>query len=454
MECRLTELGFVLFLTVAMGGLVLPVTWAMKCGIEYRPLSITLVGGYGVLYGVVPLGAADLIAPRTYLMAGLVSLLGLSGFISGYKISHYGRATKGPSQSVVSYIDAHRPRLLIASIIIAATGFLVTVFSATTSIDAFLDAGRLGFRGSARSPVLMLIGTLMLRSLMVPPFLLTVASRRSRQIRGYVLALALAFLVYIAFDGTRSLAIGIIGSAGFGSLIGASLRRDSRSDAMSRAARLAGILAIGSIIVILAISTYEARSTLQDEGVASIGRAITGFDADPVQLAESEPLAYSRFLYRAVDVYPGDDGYLWLYPVRRTLFFFLPTGEIKPPDLNNIFAQNYPHLPPTTTLPPTLPGEGYISAGGPAGALVWLLGYGILVGIIEDKYRRSATAFLLLGTSTVETVVLGLRGQLYEQVVRMGTLAAVIWIILVASRLRMSRGEPAQHHVQRSSAQV
>lgn len=431
-------LGYLCFAGVLATSVIVVVHTNRRSAFSHNLLLSLLIGGYAAVYGIVPLvvgpGDAD-----TYGIAGLATLLGLGGLLGGWHLFPR-RARRGGDWFKKDIYRDRRPirRMCVAATIVAVTGFVLHAYVLAGSLGGYLDAGRFEYRSSIGP--LSLVTSVMTRAALVPPFLLCRSQYRSHKHVGYAYALVAATLLYLGFDGTRAAAIGVLGSAMVGRLLA---DPDERSASRRKhTARLARLATLAVVAVVLSTSLYTARSTLKTDGIAVVVDSL----ANPSSLGEivqSESLGYSRFLFEAVEHFPEDRDFMWAYPLRRTIFFFMPSGsDFKPPDMNNEFAKTI-GMRDDVTVPATLPGEGYIAAGGVVGAALWMTMYGWLGSALNRLQRTRRVWFIAVGAGTVELVLVVLRGQLYESTVRIVSLAAMVALLDIYARARFSKSPTA-----------
>lgn len=443
-------MGMALFLLVAIVAGTMASVMVFRGHFDGHPLFVGILGVYAVIYGLVPAVAPPVDVPDSiYIEAGVTSLLGLAGLIVGWNFVRTKSKIR-PRTLVPRDDTGWLLRAVLLFTALGVFGFVLNTVSAAGSVNAYLEGGRFAFRGTG-NPLLVIGGESLMRSLLVVPFLLTQSTDRRLRLLGYMYAFVGALLVYVAFNGTRAIALGLVGAAGFGHLwlhvvTGRPL---TRREGVMRAFRFAGLaLAIG----ILAMGLYNAREAMNTRGVSALATEFGDF-TDAGSVVGSEPLGYSRFLFVAVEHVPESRDFMWIYPVRRTLFFFLPSGGLKPPDLNIEFARLIPGFPPGGTVPPSLPGEGYIALGGAPGAFFWLVLYGLLGAWMERSASRSRVAQIAFGGIYVELLLLASRGQLYEDVVRVVTLLVSVWIVCFvlgrAKAVRHEAGSPRCRKVHR-----
>lgn len=427
-------------------GLIVAVRAFLKGQFSSRPMFIVFVAAYAALFGIVPL-TLDRHHP-VYSEAGLTSLLGLAGLVGGWLV--FGRMKPRPQRGPLAYDE----RRVVAVAIIFTTamvlGFFIVAIGSAGSVGAFLDGGRFRFRG-AGNPLLFTAGSTLIQSGMVPAFLLTSASSRLRR-WGYVYAGVSAVVIYWAFAGSRAVALGILGAAVIGRLWG--LPHELRPQWSRRSLRqLSGLGLVAIVFLYLVVVMYDARSDLRSEGLGAVAAAAREASAENV--LDNESVAYGRQLLLTVDRIPRDHDFMWAYPVRRVLFFYLPTGGLKPPDPPAVLGDLV--VPGARlVLPPSLPGEGYAVAGGLLGVGLWLFFYGQLGAWVERRARTSRVMRTMLGSALFYLVLVGMRGQLYGVAVVAVTQAVMVWAAdwFVRRHVRPGRVDQADVHPTRSATSM
>jgi hypothetical protein len=424
------------FAATAVLGLGAAVLTFARGGAKSRPLFLGLVAGYAVVFGLVPaVSTPPSVAGEVYDLAGTVSLVGMAGLLAGW---HFDRRPL-PARTVPLVLEpAFARSVALFCTLLALTGFLLIAMSAAGSVSSYLAAGRFSFRGTVH-PVVSVGAASLIRCGMAAPLALQLSRSRVHNAMAWVYAIFASGAVFFAFKGTRSTAIGILGAAVLGYVwryVGTEAQSFSARRRQFVAMMKAGVALL--VLVLLAVLMYEARKTLNERGLVSIIDSTSVLQSDAI--FEREPFTYSTVLYVAVDHFPDDRPYMWLAPLRRTLFAPLPTGGLKPEDPTEVMGQLIRGVASTVTVPPSLPGEGYIALGGSFGAGLWLLLYGLTGAFLERRARTSRLMTLFLGTAAVETALLTLRGQLYEQCVRTALLLVLLALVdAVSQRMEPQR---------------
>lgn len=415
--------------------------WAVWClrRLQRHAFIAVVAGGYAVIYGLVPLlriltGLADDGSSTVAVACGL----GGAGLLVGWRrgvSGHRRRTIISPAELLDRY---SRRRFLIACVTCAALGFAATAITSAGSIGAFVSQGRFETRGEG-GLLGAVIGPLMMRVLIVPVFLLAASPHRRRRTIGVLLGVFSAAFIFAATSGSRSLTLGLLGAAGVGVAFARARSAEQAhrppGDAAIRSLTrlLIGILAIVSMGVLLS-GLYEARKTFRSDGTQAVSSSLNSaatFDT----LTESEPFTYSQYLEEAAKTYPQDHPYLWLYPVRRLVFAVPVFGDLKPPDTNLVFAESI-GVGSLTTIPPTLPGEGYVVLGGLVGVFPWTFLYGFLIGRLSTSSRSPLIRVVMLAAA-IDQGLLALRGQLYESTASLLALFLISMVLWETSKFTM-----------------
>lgn len=437
----------------AAGGLYVAVTlmaalWATWCSrrLDRHAFIAVVVGGYSVVFGLVPWLRSLLgIDEELSLVGAGAALLGLLGLFAGWTFVGRSRFRSRAAVTVLALADRYRrPRFLLLCAGAVLIGFLVAAIASAGSVTAFVSQGRFEFRGQGGF-LGTIVGPLMMRLGTVPVFVLACSTDRRHRVMAWWAAVAGAVSVYVTSGGARSLAMGLLGAA----LIGSALRRQA-NPARARHPSMSGLKGLRrALMAVLAITLagvllsglYEARRTLRTEGLSAITSSLASA-VDIQTVVESEPFTYGQVLDDAVRLYPEDHDFLWVYPLRRLVFFPPGLGGLKPPDTNLVFAESL-GVSGGTTIPPSLPGEGYVVAGGLFGVFPWLALYGVLIGWASTTLRGRGVVALVLAATSVDQGLLVLRGQLYEVVVTMVTLCVLVSALSWVSRWRLRGRRPS-----------
>ncbi len=430
----MNELSGVIHLLVAALASHFAFTSARKLSSEF--LSALFFGGYAVIYGIAPLflefgGDGDVL-----FLTAIASLLALLGALGGRAMA---RAYFGPAASI-NMADLTGPKslgVIVPCGLIGVLGMAFLAYGAAGSLPAYIASGRFEFRLNPANPVMYIAGQYMAPFIGVPPLILV--SRPKTRALGFALGLVTAIFAFYFLKGTRSIAIGILLGVFVLAAIGAQRRQGRKPHGSKRG--LLALLAGGLLALIVMPNMYQARHALGTADVSPV-EALFGMDNRAIRSGENllvkEPLNYSEFLASAVRVFPSQRDFLWLYPMRRLLFFPLPSGELKPPDTNRVFAQSIGLGSGSTTIPPSLPGEGYVVLGGVAGSGLWAVLYGLGLGWWESRMFRTTASLLALAVG-FPVILLAQRGQFYEIVMQV-----VITFVLASCLIRLIRPDGAK----------
>jgi hypothetical protein len=442
----MTSLTSPLFLAVAIIGLGAAVKRLPN--VQSRPVSTALLAGYALIFGLAPLVNFWEAESGSTLKASFASLLGLFGLFLGMRL---GRLQFGEPEPIDLTSLVRTRYVLLACTLLGVSGLLMFAYGSAGSLAAYMASGRFEYRLNPRSPLLAATGAYFIPFLGIPGALLTWARSASVRLMGLAVGLSTTAFLFSFYKGARAAAVGILLTVVFAWL--ASPRRASSTGHSARLRVAVGMAVGGAIASLMLPVMYQARTTLASEGtITAFGRAIqetyltsSTAPSSTAKMFEREPLNYADYLVEATEIFPQRQDFLWVYPLRRLLFFYLPSGGAKPPDTNEIFAQAAGRVEGRTTIPPSLVGEGYIVFGGLFGVLPWVALYGVAVAFLEARLKRpvAALVFLAVGFSTA---LLALRGQLYE--LGASWMVSLLFATLIiraagARRARGSKGRPA-----------
>lgn len=400
-----------------------------------KPFSLLVMGGYALVYGIAPLALFD-DSDTEVLKSSVASLLGIIGLVAGIG---FARKQFGPPEEVRAGLPrgAARVRVAIFMAVVGAMGCVMFAYGSAGSVVRYLSSGRFEFRLDPAYPILSILGLYLIPFLCVAPLLMICSQKRVERLTGIGLGLMVAIFLFFFLKGTRSLPVGLFVGLGVMLAITTGVTKDRVKGGMKASTAVSlGLLAL--MVVTILPNLYEARKDLSS-GTVTPWSALSGGTASSnatsgTGILQREPLNYSIFLNRVVSVYPQKNDFLWLYPLRRILFFPLPSGSLKPPDTNKEVGRALGDTGNETTIPPSLPGEGYVVLGGLWGVMPWLFLYGLLIGAIESRQSRPSLALALMAVG-FSSSLLTLRGQLYEL-----TLSVVFAMLVSALVLKVCAG--------------
>lgn len=407
--------------------------------IEREFLSAIIFGGYGLAFGLAPAVVYWDGGPGV-MGASVAAFLGAVGLIVGRTIA---RRAVGAPQPLNEWIlfGEHRWRVGAGCAVVGLGGLLMFMYGSAGSIPSYLASGRFEFRLNPHSSIMSLAGLYLIPFVGVPALMLAAARSRTFQVAGIVGGVLGAMLVFYLLKGTRSIPIGLLLGLGVMALMRAAVMRSGAGQRSFRPGAAIGIVGIAVAVSLVLPNLYQARTTLSD-GEFDPVRALTGRSGSMEPrgsegIFHQEPLNYAEFLVDVVQLYPRNHDFLWLYPLRRIAFFPLSSGGLKPGDTNRIIASALGRGANETTIPPSMPGEGYVVAGGYPGVFPWLVLYGFLLGLVEASLHRRTVALTVLGMG-FGTSLLALRGQLYEIV-----LVAAVSLLVAEMVLRLTGNRQA-----------
>lgn len=398
-------------------------------------LSAIVLGSFALIYGVAPLFLGSGNRPLT---ASFTCLAAASGLLFGRRVAVglFGTPTALP---VKSMFQNGATRYIVATQILGLAGALAFALGSAGSLDSYLASTRFEYRLDPSNGALALIGLYLMPFLTAPPLIMVLAKSKALRITGIVYGVMTSLGCFFFLKGTRSLAIGLL--VGIMVLAAMSGTKQKAKRSASQQRHFVAVVAAGIIAMIVLPNMYQARHLLSSEDVSAqdvlIGDGQDG-NSGRGSIFEQEPLNYSVFLQQAVDTFPDQHEYLWLYPIRRIAFFPLKSSDdgLKPPDTNATFAAALGQGGRSTTIPPSLPGEGYVVLGGVVGSALWAILYGLGIGWLESRQHRPhvALAVIVVGFSNA---LLALRGQFYEL-----ALSMTATIVMCAFLVRVIRPRP------------
>lgn len=364
--------------------------------------------------------------------------MAILGLIYGRKMARllFGEASGLPGD------DAFRSRLIRYGLITQAIG-LAGAWSVAAgsagSLSAYLASGRFEHRLDPSSGTLVILGIYLTPFLSTAPLLMTLSKSGKVRLVGIVFGLASAMAFFFFLKGTRSMSIGLL----IGLVVLIAIHRSGHRDFTPTGHRnLAAIVLAGIAAAVILPNMYDARKVLSTEEVSAqeVIFGSTEAEDDPGGTFNQEPLDYSLHLQSAITTFPEYHEYLWLYPLRRLVFFPLkssPDGH-KPPDTNKSFATAIGKGYRSTTIPPSLPGEGYVTLGGLVGSGLWAVLYGLALGWIEARLQRPAVALAAI-TIGFSGALLALRGQFYELFLSMAATMLICSVVIRLVRPKRAR---------------
>lgn len=395
--------------------------------------------GFGFIHGLVPLLTRrldfyPLASDGDLNLAAFATLVGLGSFSVGWRMfERVWRRPMGISPGLFAWITSTKGQATLRRLfwVSAIGGYVLWYFSAVMSagsISAALAAGRFEYRSEVGMLKLLLNHSSMV--VFLPGFLGFFLSRRYCW-GGICFALSFGVLVFLVSRGARSVTLGILG----GPILGFILTRRVRPVALAR-------VAIGVVFLFLVGSgLYEVRKVMSN---ATLGEMV-----DILLTAETyenmlvrDPFNYHQMMVAAVHHFPDNQAYVNGATYRRILFFYLPRGissGLKPADVNVVFGQVVGKLQAVengTTIPPSVPGDAWINFWGLPGVVGLMFLNGLACGWILTKADQHVVWFVAVYALFFRQVMMGLRGQPYDNMVLFIFLMLASWVALWLSGWR------------------
>ncbi|MCU0873038.1 MAG: hypothetical protein MUE50_11925 [Pirellulaceae bacterium] len=404
--------------------------WSCLATIRHDLLKFLLFAGLGIVHGWVP-AIADLagIYPSTPIReeAAVFAFFGLILLWSGWEISEYFARSKARGISAAMAALTSAPvanRLAFVFWTTAILGFLawlLSILALGASVQEFAESGRFDFRLSGNAFLGWLFTGLMQFGI-IPGFLGFFISSRHRLL-GILYAVTYAALFLLITKGTRSYALGLLGSVLSGYLL-------YRKQSIPRLVTTGGI---GLGIVLLAVAMLPLRWRMSELTLPEILAFLASTEWCEGAI-EQDPLNYHENLVGVMQVFPDRHDFLHAAAYRRIPFFFLPHSKfptLKPEDPNRIVAQFLsPEVDPSLDpmYPPSFFGDIYINFYGWCG-VGFALVQGLVLAWLARIANRHTIGFLILAPNMIQFVLVGLRGQPYEIFVYI--LVSFVWTGLI-----------------------
>lgn len=383
-----------------------------------RLIRFFLFFGIGLIHGLVPLLGPDYrIASwqpslRALEQAPLLTFAGVAAMSLAWRITdHVNRGDRHPERPRVPEAIASNQRQLqriaFAAGALGVAGMLGVFILSAGSVSAYVEGSRFEFRFTGGPLAVVALQFIALAA--VPGFLAFMLRRRVWRYSCVAYAIGFSGFYYLATRGTRSIPMGVLGALLVGFIIA---RRPSRS--MSLVAITATVLS-----VFLAVGLYTVR---RDLGSLSVVQAATRLvEVDTYRDAvNTDPLNYHGAFLAAIDLFPDEHRYLYGATYRRILLAPIPValaGGLKPEDTHITFGETIAGPGTALSVPPSIPGDGYINFGGALGTVFIMAIWGGLGALADRALSRRTWTFLWLGPNLVRVSLLFLRGQPYELLV-------------------------------------
>ncbi len=257
-------------------------------------------------------------------------------------------------------------------------------------------------------------------------------ARRGRFVVSINFGIALCLFYMLAFPGTRLFVVYVIGS-----IVSGYIARDLHWR------RVVFVLGTASLaIAIVSVFAYQARRFITYGWMDSITTGMTHVQFDQVP----EPLNYHAQAIMAVENFQNSKDWYWGESYIRIVFGMLPEKfafGMKPPDTNLRFAEavDFRHNKTSVTIPPSVPGEGYINFG-LAGTILSGAIYAFVFRCSTLVYQSSGRLSFVISPAIFGIAIMAVRGQLYDLVILTVVFSSVgVASILVLERLVLSRTE-------------
>lgn len=405
--------------------------------IQRNLLRLFVFFGVGLIHGVVPMfspvyeigqwrSSADSLssaAPIAF-VAAFALAISWTIFVSKARqdpLSEPNRRASGTQSGAIlrGLSDSSRLKIALIAGLAGVAGAVGSFSLSAGSLSAYTEGSRFEYRGEGGlAPVLLFY---LVSLAFLPGFLAHFFKRTFYRHIALLYALTFAGWYYFATRGTRSIPIGIMGAV----LVGYVLSRD-RPRLLG--ARLSVALVLG---VVASVGLYAVRSDLGTLSVSGVTERLT--TAQTYQGAlDTDPLNYHAQLVAAVDLYPGQEDYTAGATYRRILFAPIPgavAGGVKPGDTHVDFGRSLYGPNSDISVPPSLPGDGYINLVGPVGMAGLMVLWGGLGAMVDRRLSSNGFWLILLGPGLVRLVLLFLRGQPYEVLV-LGITASILTCLI------------------------
>jgi hypothetical protein len=406
-------------------------------GIRSHLLILCLIVAIGILHGAAPAltppGKRSMDAMESSrLLAAWFSLGGLLALVAGYELHFrcyrsHERLRDEQDAPFAPASAAVMERYFWISIVLGLVGAFLYVRSAGVGFLEYGRASRFEFR-NFQNTLLMWPGQYLFHISFAPGFLGQFLSHRYRVLGTFHAVLSMLLAFFYLFQGTRHVALGIIGGLLFGYIYSRQLNTR----------RLLQIAVGGALMMLTAVTLYQARQGLAD---MSFGEAITrAFSPESLQEPLTrDPLNYHEHFIGAVEFFPHEHPYLYGASYRRMLAFFLPGSDfpvLKPEHAARVFANvvygDIYDADFRATHPPSLLGDAYINFWGWPGIVALFLN-GAAISWVSAKIRTSLLWFLGVGPHLAWFCILLPRGDNYDCFV-MGLILLIVTAGLLFGR--------------------
>ncbi len=415
--------------------------------------KLVIFGGMGLIHGIVPVLTPPGmrwtgLSENSHIFAGVLALVGVIMLSLGWRLyEHFHIQWPGLSPGVFATIESPRGqrwlrRLFWTTSILSVAAWLMSMIVSAGSLQAAFHAGRFQFRGEGpiySRAILQHIASL----IVVPGFICFFMPRKYRPV-GVLFALSATAFVFWTSQGARGLALGILGAL----MLGYTFRHKFAVH------RFVLLVTSAVVVVLLSTSLYEVRKVMSRSTASDITRIVFSTEAYRDALTR-DPLNYHQILSAAVEHFPRDHPYLNGATYRRMLLFYLPRtyfSSIKPADTHNTFADVVLGNKSTTTIPPTMIGDGYINFWGLPGVVVTMFINGLILAYASQKMRENVLFFVVIGASFMRLALLAIRGSPYEIMALLISGTALVWIISFGTGISFAATQQSVRKVNRKAA--
>ncbi len=353
-------------------------------------------------------------APLAHLEAALAVACTLGGFLLTRQFLRFLMLRDYDGDQAVRN---KKQRAGLEAIVLSGVGlfsFIAAVYltRGNVSIDIDRFAGR--SESSFLSAALVNTGFLVL----VAPWYYARESRYS--IAGLIAVILLLFFTF-AYPGTRLFIVYVVGSIVAGIILHVKTWRKI----------LAILLLSGFFMGFFVIVTYQARRFAQYGYVEALQTGLVSISTSEIP----EPLDYHRQMIIAAEAFQEPRDWFWGDSYLRIAFAFVPekfSFGLKPRDTNLRFAEavDFRLGEQSVTIPPSVPGEGYINFGLLGSVLSGAI-YAVLFRFASRLWQSNSDLAFIVNPAIFGISVMSVRGQLYD-IVFLVTIFSVVGVAIIA----------------------
>ncbi|MGV3485679.1 MAG: oligosaccharide repeat unit polymerase [Planctomycetaceae bacterium] len=378
-----------------------------------------------IIHGILPLlvGPRRLYAaaPDVHFEAAVAALFTLVSFLLTREVLRGFMLQDKRAKS------AERPQhdsglIAVLLFFVGLLAFCIAIYSTRGGLQ--LGAERLAGRdqSSFLSAILVNIGFLVL----VAPW--HFARRRQFAIAGGFVVTLLVFFT-LAFPGTRLFIVYVVGSVVSGYIL--------QETSWKRATVV--LLGAGMMIAFVAILTYQARRFASYGLIDSLQSGYSFIEFDDVP----EPFNYHRQTILAVESLPDANDWFWGDSYTRILFAVVPekySFGLKPRDTNLRFAEacDFRLGGNGVTIPPSVPGEGYVNFG-LWGSLLSGIIYAFVFRTAVRVWQSASRLSYVVSAALFGVAVMAVRGQLYDLLLLVLVFASAGYCIVWAAEFLLTK---------------